>query len=95
MSWSVASVGKAQAVAAKLEKRFADINCAEPEHTIKNAIAQVVATALSAYNPNTPVRVEASGSQSDDDWNKAESGKTGKKTNSMSVKIEPIWNFIE
>jgi len=56
---------------------------------------QVVATALSAYNPNMPVRVEASGSQSHDDWNKPEAEKTGTKANYLSVNIEPIWNFAE
>ncbi|HWH56987.1 MAG TPA: hypothetical protein VN682_05105 [Terriglobales bacterium] len=95
MSWSVVAVGKAPAVAASLEKSFASISCAEPEQTIKNAVAQVVATALSAYNPNMPVRVEASGSQSHDDWNKPEAEKTGTKANYLSVNIEPIWNFAE
>ena len=95
MSWSVAQIGKAQAVAAKVQKSFADIDCTEPEQTIKNAVAQAVATALAAYNANMPVRVEANGSQSDDDWNKPEAEKTGKKTNSLSVKIEPIWGFLD
>jgi hypothetical protein len=95
MSWSVTAVGKAHAVAAKLEKSFADISCAESEQTVKNAIAQVVAIALAPYNPSMAVRVEASGSQSDDDWNKPDAEKTGNKTNSLSVKIEPIWSFVE
>ncbi len=79
----------------ELRESFAHVSCPEPEQTIKNAVAQVVAAALSAYSPNIPVRVEASGSQSDDDWNKQEAEKTGTKTNSLSVKIEPIWTFAE
>ena len=88
MSWSVSAIGKPGAVAGKLAKQFEQVKCQEPEETIKNTVASAVATALAAYDPDTPVKVSASGSQSTD------SGKAT-HTNSLSVAIEPMWGFIE
>jgi hypothetical protein len=89
MSWSVSAVGRASAVASKLAGDFANSKCSEPEETIKNTVASAVASALSAFPPNTPVRVAASGSQSQPDHAKPE------KVNQLTVSIEPLWNFLE
>ena len=90
MSWSVSAIGKPTAVAAKLAAQFAGIKCMEPEETIKNTVASAVAVALKAYPASYAVKVEASGSQSTDS-----SKPPGEATNSLSVKIEPIWGFCE
>jgi len=90
MSWSVSAVGKPAAVAASIAKSIGSSKCYEPEETIKNTIGTVLATALAAFPPNSAVRVEASGSQSVPD-----STKPGVATNSLTVKIEPLWGFVE
>jgi hypothetical protein len=89
MSWSVSAIGKASAVAAKLATQFANIKCTEPEETIKNTVASAVAVALKAFPASYVVRVDASGSQSKShaDPNAA--------TNQLSVKIDPIYGFVE
>jgi hypothetical protein len=87
MSWSVSASGKAKPVAAKLAKDFAQIKCSEPEDTIKNKVAEIVATALASFSDKIPVAVKASGSQSTDN--------NLVVSNSLSVSIEPHWNFIE
>ncbi|TAK86728.1 MAG: hypothetical protein EPO20_06330 [Betaproteobacteria bacterium] len=89
MSWSVAAIGKPSAVAEKLAAQFANIKCSEPEETIKSNVASAIAVALNAFPPSSAVRVEAHGSQSTD------LGKPGIATNSLSVKIEPIYGFVE
>lgn len=90
MSWSVMAIGRPAAVAASVAKTTAAIKCVEPEETIKNAIAGAIATALGAFPPTYAVRVEASGSQSTPDHTKP-----AEISNSLSVKIEPIWGFVE
>ena len=87
MSWSVAEVGKAGAVAKKLAEDFARIKCEHPEETIKNMIASAIDAALSAFPPGEAVKVTASGSQ----WKTDK----GDKINSLSVQIEPIYGFRE
>lgn len=87
MSWSVSAVGKASAVAARITDDIARTKCSEPEETIKNNVGGVIATALGAFPPSTPVRVDASGSQSTLD--------PEKPVNQLSLRIEPIWGFIE
>jgi hypothetical protein len=89
MSWSVTAIGRASAVQEKLNVEFGRIICPEPEETIKNHVREAVHTALKAFPPNHPVRVEASGSQSQPD------SKAPEKTNQLIVKIEPIWGFVE
>ena len=87
MSWSVLAVGKPSAVAAKLEKDFTAYKCSEPEETIRQSVAMAVSTALAAFPEASAVRVDASGSQSQ--------GADGKATNTLSVKIEPLYGFVE
>ena len=89
MSWSVSAIGKPAAVAAKLATDFKKITCSEPEETIKNGVASIVATSLAAFPADYAVRVEASGSQSCPDFKAPD-----EKTNQLTVKIEPIWGFL-
>lgn len=89
MSWSVSAIGKPSAVAAKVAKELASIKCMEPEESIKSGVAAAVAAALAAYPESGAVRVEASGSQSTD------RDAPGIATNQLSVKIEPLWGFVE
>jgi len=92
MSWSINALGKASAVAKKLATDFDRINCLEPEQTIKNQVASSVATALAAFPADFPVRVEASGSQS---TYGDQSGGPATHLNQLSVKIEPLWGFLD
>ena len=82
MSWSVDPIGKPTAVAKKLAEDFANNPCMEPEETIRQAVAGIVATALPSFPAGYGVRVDASGSKSGG-------------VHSLSVKIEPIWGFCE
>jgi len=91
MSWSVSRLGRAHAVAAALEIDFAAYKCSEPEETIKKSVATAVAAALAAFPSAYAVRVEASGSQSTPDFGKA----PNEATNQLTVKIEPIWGFLD
>jgi len=77
-------------VAAKLEKDFSNIHCAEPEESIKNSVAAAVAAGLAVFPPTMAVRVEASGSQHAPDSKKPE-----EKQNQLSVKLEPLFGFVE
>lgn len=90
MSWSVSAIGKPAAVATKLAADFARIKCTEPEETIKNSVAVAVAAGLAVYPANTVVRVEANGSQSTPDFHKQT-----EIQNNLSVKLEPVYGFVE
>jgi hypothetical protein len=83
MSWSVAAIGKAAAVAAKIEQDFAGMGkCAEPEETVKQSARATLAASLAAQDPTAVVKVSASGSQSTDYTTKS-------VRNQMSISIEP------
>ena len=88
MSWSVSAVGKPVAVAEKLAKDFAKIQCQEPEETIKNHVAAAIAAGLSAFPPMLTVSVRASGSQSVNPH-------TCGTANQLSVTLEPLYGFVE
>lgn len=90
MSWSVGAVGKAPKVAEKLAGQFAGIKCAEPEETIKNHAAAAVAAALAAFPEEAAVSVSANGSQYVPD-----SKNPGIAINSLNLKIEQIYGFVE
>lgn len=90
MSWSVSAVGKPAAVAAKLAADFARITCNEPEASIKNNTATSIASALAAMPGSCAVQVEASGSQYVPDASKPEVA-----INTLSVKIVPLYGFVE
>lgn len=91
MSWSILAIGKPAAVAHKLAMEFARNPRNEPEETIRQAVARIVATSLAAFPSNYVVKVMASGSQLCPDFSKA----PDEKTNQLSVSIEPQWGFVE
>jgi hypothetical protein len=90
MSWSVGAIGKASAVATEIAKQFTNgSKCAEPEESIRQAAASLIATSLGAQtDPSKAVKVQASGSQSEDYTTKLVS-------NSLSISIEPVYGFVE
>lgn len=88
MSWSVSAVGKASAVATRIKEQMAVGKCAEPEETIKQAVGEIIATALGSMpEQSLAVKVEASGSQS--------TTNNIVVSNSLTVKIEPIHGFLD
>jgi hypothetical protein len=63
MSWSVTAMGKGKAVGAKLAVEFAGLHkMNEPEHAIKDKVAEIVALATDAA-PDAGFIVRANGSQ--------------------------------
>lgn len=93
MSWSVNAIGRAPAVAAKLEKDFTGMkgNCQEPEETIKNKAADIIATALAGQKPETIVKVNAYGSQS----TSYDGSKYSPVSNALNITVEPQYGFLE
>jgi hypothetical protein len=88
MSWSVTAIGKSSAVRASIAKQFATgSKCAEPEETIRQAVAVVIDKALEAQAEATAVKVSASGSQS--------SSGGVVTNNSLSIIVDPMWGFVE
>jgi hypothetical protein len=83
-------MGFSSAVAEKIAKDFDGIHgLHEPEQSLKNGAAAIVAAALETYPPEFAVKVSASGSQGKLDWNKADSP----MVNGLKLEIEPLWNF--
>lgn len=93
MSWSVSAVGKASAVAVKIAKDFAATKCSEPEETIKNGVATIVAAALAAYPDTYAVTVTANGSQSPG-YSPDAPGTPMGQVNSLQVSISPLYGFV-
>lgn len=93
MSWSVQAVGKPAAVAEKLAADFAKIKCSEPEETIKNSVASIIATSLAAYPAEFAVKVDACGSQSPS-YDAKSSQLDGGQINNLTVKIEPLYGYV-
>lgn len=93
MSWSVDRKGRAKAVRERLTQDFASIHLVLPEAAIKDTVAKAVDIALSHMPDAAPVHVKAGGSQS-----ALTSGKAVlayEYINSVSVTIEPIYNFLD
>jgi hypothetical protein len=91
MSWSVAAIGKAEAVRKSIADQFSSSGvCAEPEETVRKAAAAMIDAALAAQDPTVAVRVSASGSMSYRNW----SGKSG-VSNQMTIQIDPQYGFVE
>jgi hypothetical protein len=90
MSWSVGAIGKAAAVAARIEKDFKGMEsypCPEPEESAKQLVRQAIAKLLEGHsNPTSIIQVLASGSQS---WN-GDSKSPTNVTNFLEVSIKPI-----
>lgn len=88
MSWSVYAMGKARLVEEKCAETLAASKCVEPEETIKAKIAESLAAAMGAFPDDQIVKVEANGHQSS-------VGPDGKAINQFSVKVEPVYGFLE
>jgi hypothetical protein len=93
MSWSVAGIGKAPAVAEKIEKDFTNASpCSEPEETARQAARAVIAAALAGQDPSRVVSVNANGSMSNSaDWPST----VAKISNSLSITVQPQYGFVE
>lgn len=87
MSWNFNAVGKPASVARKAAEDLDRIRCYEPEQTIKAKVIEIIATALGAYPADAAVRIEAYGSQN--------TGASENAVNQLSVKIEPLYGFVE
>lgn len=91
MSWSVAAIGKAEAVRKSIAEQFSrSSGCVEPEETVRKAAAVMIDTALAAQDPSTAVRVSASGSMSYKDW-----GVKSGPSNQLTVNVDPQYGFVE
>jgi hypothetical protein len=87
MSWSVSAIGKPGPVAAKVTEELNRFTCTDPEEGVKQAAAALLATCLAAQDPNTAVRVSASGHQS---------GSVGNRlSNNLKIDVEPVYGFVE
>lgn len=89
MSWSISSIGKPAAVAKEVARRAASVRCAEPEESVKNTVAEIVAKLAATMPIASVVKVEASGSQAKS-YDQADA-----LTHSLSVKIETVYGFVE
>lgn len=87
MSWSFYGMGKPHAVAAKMKTELERNACVEPEEGFRQRAGALIIDALSAFPPTVVVTVQAGGSQSA----KAEDG----VANTLNLKIEPIYGFVE
>jgi hypothetical protein len=88
MSWSVSAIGKPAAVAAKVQKDLSAYKCVEPEEQVKVAAGAAIVAAVTAYPPDSCVKVSASGHQ-------GTATEEGKAFNNLRVDIEPVYGFVE
>ena len=92
MSWSVAGVGKAAAVARKLEADFASQSgCVDPEESVRQSARSLIAAALAAQHPEAIVTVSANGHQGARYVNNAADG----NVNTLNISIQPLHGFVE
>ncbi len=94
MSWSCHLIGKAPRVAEAVVEALAKVKCSEPEESIKTKVGEIVAASIAAMPEAAAVKIEAMGSQSQA-YDSAGKTVPGKVTNSLTLKIEPIWGFVE
>jgi hypothetical protein len=90
MSWSVAAIGKAEAVRKSIAEQFSHFVCTEPEETVKKAAAAMIDTSLAAQDPTVAVKVLASGSQSYGVGNTKWS-----VSNQVTIQVDPQHGFVE
>jgi hypothetical protein len=77
----------------KLAAEFSRNPCCEPEEGVRQAAASAIAAALAAQDPNTAVHVEANGHQVNQYHS---TGKpSGTFQNTLNIKVEPIYGFVE
>jgi hypothetical protein len=99
MSWSVAAIGKKNAVEASVAKQFANGTCKEPEQSLKVQAAALVAAVIAASPDTAVLKVTASGCANSVavyeegsttkviDWKQTEQ--------TLSIAIENVWGFVE
>ena len=89
MSWSVAAHGKQPAVRAEIARQFeVGGKCFEPEESIRQAAKATVLAAIDGTDPSYPIKVSVYGSQGGDYSKKIYS-------NSLTLSIEPMYNWLE
>ena len=84
MSWSVSAIGKAPAVKTAVAEQFAGQKCDEPEETLKQSAAALIAAELDAQDPTIAVKVSAWGSQE----------YTTKAVYYLNIAIEPQFGVV-
>ena len=89
MSWSITLHGRPARVIESAKNQLGAQKCMEPEESIKGKVLEIIEACLSAYGDGTAVKLQASGSQYNPDLNDKQ------KLNSLSLSIEPLWNFLE
>ena len=87
MSWSFTAVGKPKAVMDKASKEMLSSTLMEPEKIIRQAVFNILITSLSAMPDDSAVNIAANGSQ----WKRDD----GTALNNLSIKIEPLYGFVE
>ena len=88
MSWSAYAVGKSAAVRTEIARQFISQGvCVEPEESIRKNAQYLLDAVLAGQNERIAVKVSASGYQ-----NTSSSGVT---SNSLSIIVEPLNNFVE
>lgn len=95
MSWYIHASGKPIALVDELARQFGNVKCSEPEETIKNNAFALISTALSKFPASAAVRVTAQGSQTTIGDDGKQTMGAGEAINSLEIKIEPLWRFVE
>ena len=92
MSWSVAALGKAEAVRKDIAAQFTrGSKCVEPEESIRQAAAGILDKAIGNQANVYVVKATASGSQGYVDYSSPEKG----VYNSLSLNVEVMHGFVE
>jgi hypothetical protein len=93
MSWSVFASGRPGEVKESIAKQFSAFSTmGEPELSIRDAAADLIAQAIDGNTTDRPIRVLAHGSQSAS-WDGAKYG--APFANQLSIIVEPIRDFAE
>ena len=92
MSWSVLSIGKAEAVRKDIANQFTrGSKCAEPEEAIRQAAREIIDKALANQASVYAVKVQASGSQVYVDYASPDKG----TYHSLSIDVQVMHGFVE
>lgn len=89
MSWSFSAVGRPNAVAQKLRVEAETTRCAGAEETARKAVLEQASLLCeNGFSSDNAVRVAASGSA-------YTQGDGSQSYNSLDLKIEPLYGFVE
>ena len=92
MSWSVAALGKAEAVRKDIAAQFTrGSKCAEPEESIRQAASEIIDKALANQANVYVVKVQASGSQGYVDYASPDKG----TYHSLGIDVQVMHGFVE